>query len=284
MRKSNKNRGDKVVNTLRAAVFGLAVGDAIGVPYEFLNRGEFVFQENRINGFWSDDTAMTLATCDSIRKNGKIDLFQIMKSFDNWLYNGAYTPSGKAYGVGNTTKKAIDLFHKGEKPEKCGQKRERDNGNGALMRILPLAFLDSSAEDVDKVSSLTHNHEISKEGCRLYIQIAKELLMGEDLGKSINKTKPTIYYKRIHELKDLPEEVIRSSGYVVDTLEAVLWCLIHTDNFRDCILKAIHLGGDTDTIAAIVGGLAGILYGMDGIPKKWMERLEGKEIIESCLW
>lgn len=271
-------------NRFEAAVYGFAIGDALGVPYEFLPRGEFHFNENKINGIWSDDTAMTLATCDSIRKKGKIDLLDMMESFENWLYNGAYTPDGKAYGVGNTTRKAIDLFHEGESLEKCGQKGERDNGNGALMRILPLAFTDASEEDIDHTGGLTHNHEISKEGCRLYIEIANGLLKGKSLKESIDNTKPTRYYKRIHKLNNLREEEIRSSGYVVDTLEAVLWCLLFTNNYRDCILKAIHLGGDTDTIAAIVGGLAGILYGMDGIPKKWMERLEGKEIIESCLW
>lgn len=271
-------------NRLKAAVYGFAVGDTLGVPYEFLKRGEFLFQEKEIRGIWSDDTAMTLATCDSIRKKGKIDLFNMMESFENWLYYGAYTPDGKAYGVGNTTRKAVDLFHRGEKLENCGQRGERDNGNGALMRILPLAFLDTSEEDIDHVSSLTHNHEISKEGCRIYIQIAKGLLKGKDLKEILKDLKPGKYYKRIPELKDLSEEGIRSSGYVVDTLEAVLWCLIHTNNYSDCILKSINLGGDTDTIAAISGGLAAIQYGMESIPKHWLERIERKDILESCLW
>ncbi len=271
-------------NDLRSAIYGFAIGDGLGVPYEFKMRGQFIYEKSDAPLIWSDDTAMTLATCDSIKRKKRIDPEDIMRSFEKWYFSGAYTPDNQAYGIGKTTAKAIEAFRLGQGIDHCGQRSIRDNGNGALMRILPLVFLDTSDKEIDKVSGLTHNHEISKEGCRIYVEIGKRILKGEDLENIIKNMGTTKYYKRLSRLKELAEEKISSSGYVVDTLEASLWCIIHKNNYRDTIIKAIELGGDSDTIAAVAGGLAGILYGYQGIPKEWIDRLEGKKLLEECLW
>lgn len=269
----------------------MAIGDACGVPFEFKDRGSYLASDmtgygtyNLPAGTWSDDTSMTIATCDSIRECGLININDIAEKFLSWLDEGTYTPFGDTFDVGNTTYDALLSFSKTHDAHTSGKSGIRDNGNGSLMRIIPIAFLDVKDKDIDEVSGITHAHEISKEACRIYINIAKNLLSGmkiEDALKNISVSKT---YERIKILKDMPAEKIKSTGYVVDTLEASLWSLINTDNYRDCIIKCINLGNDTDTIAAVAGGLAGIMYGIENIPCEWIEKLQNKKLIDECLF
>jgi ADP-ribosylglycohydrolase len=146
----------------------------------------------------------------------------------------------------------------------CGGKSCMDNGNGSLMRILPLAFAKCTNRDIVNVASLTHAHPISLDACIIYITVAKNLLNGVPAKEAIyyaaNYT-GLPEYNRLKMLETLTRYEIRSSGYVVDTLEAALWCFLNTDTYRECILTAVNMGDDTDTVAAVAGGLAGILYG-----------------------
>lgn len=270
--------------TLRDAVFGLAVGDALGVPGEFQNRGSYRIEgmvkggvHNQPPGTWSDDTAMAIATCASIKKQGKIDVPDIRKQFRAWLYKGDYTVDGKAFDCGNTVSDALR--------EGRGCSGERSNGNGSLMRIIPLAFLDVDDKTVEKVSAITHAHAISKQACVLYIRFARKLLAGCTPKQSLDvfdeAAKP---FNRLGQIDQLEEQEIRSSGYVIDTLEAALWCLTTTNSYHDCIIKAVNLGNDTDTVAAVAGAVAGIYYGIDSMPEEWLNTLRGKDVIESCLF
>ena len=163
---------------------------------------------------------------------------------------------------------------------------ERDNGNGSLMRILPLAFTDCDDIMIDAVSSLTHAHEISKIACRIYVHTARKLLKGEELETILDAMAHEPLFERLPLLKTLERNEIKSTGYVVDTLEAALWCILHSNSYRECILLAVNLGEDTDTVAAVAGGLAGIIYGVDGengIPEDWIIKIERKEwITELC--
>ena len=152
------------------------------------------------------------------------------------------------------------------------------------MRILPLALIDCTDEEINAVSAITHAHEISKEACRIYVTIARSLLVGENLRSAIQAVETSEVFERIHKLEYLSEADIKSTGYVVDTLEASLWCLLQTDNYRDAVLKAVNLGDDTDTVGAVTGGLAGILYGYSGIPGEWMDVLRKKELIDRSLF
>ena len=155
------------------------------------------------------------------------------------------------------------------------------------MRILPLAFTDCDYETVNAVSSLTHAHEISKAACRVYVYIARQLLQGKTLEEVYNcfGMKQSTF-ERLPILKDLTRDEIKSTGYVVDTLEAALWCNLNSSSYRECILLAVNLGDDTDTVAAVAGGLAGIIYGVGGehgIPEEWINQLARKEwIAELC--
>ena len=274
-----------------SAIMGLVVGDALGVPVEFEQRDTFKITDmigygtyRQPAGTWSDDSSLTLATMESISRLGKIDLSDIMQNFYKWLHNAEFTPFQNVFDYGMTTYNAILRYVKGEKPENCGGKEIMDNGNGALMRILPLAFIPHSDADIYKVAGLTHAHEISQRACYLYLLVAKCILEGKDFRLMFDKK--DIWQKeycRVGEIKYLKREDIKSSGYVVDTLEAAFWCLYHTDNYSDCVLRAVNLGDDTDTVAAVAGGLAGLLYGSDdnkGIPDKWILQIPRKEWIK----
>ncbi|GBF23407.1 hypothetical protein tpqmel_0811 [Candidatus Gastranaerophilus sp. (ex Termes propinquus)] len=292
-----------------SAILGAVVGDAMGVPVEFQSRKSLsenpvvdmrgYGSHNQPSGTWSDDTSMTLCLLDSLA-NG-LDYDDIMQKFLSWTDGTEYTPHGKVFDIGKTVLQAIYKYPKGIPATECGGKSEWDNGNGSLMRILPLAFHfgygKKSFEVIHNVSSLTHSHKRSQIACGIYLSIVEWLLMfGTDREYITNGIKAAKrYYESQSEyaeelkhferlfksdFKNLPQDAIKSSGYVVDTLEAVLWCLLNTDNYESCILKAVNLGQDTDTIAAIAGGLAGMYYGADAIPPKWLNQIARLDYIK----
>ena len=152
------------------------------------------------------------------------------------------------------------------------------------MRILPLAFTEASPSDIEAVSSITHAHATSVEACQLYVAIARRLLKGQQLPEILSGLETSTTYARLQTLAELTADDIRSTGYVVDTLEAALWCLLTSTSYPETVLKAVNLGDDTDTVAAVAGGLAGIIYGLEGIPDNWLAQLRNKELLESCLF
>ena len=270
------------------AVMGLIVGDALGVPVEFKIRDKFHVDDmigygtyNQPPGTWSDDSSLTLATMESIVRKGEIDPADIIRNFSRWLNYAEFTPYGKVFDVGGTTERAIRKFD--NQRITCGCGRKKGNGNGSLMRILPLALFPSSLHAVDEVSSLTHSHEISKRACRLYVGTAEQLLKGRPISYCLDYSGIWVKeFDRIPKIYKLNRDEIKSTGYVVDTLEAALWCVYHTRSYRDCVLTAVNLGGDTDTIAAVAGGLAGIIYGCggeSGIPDEWIAQIARKDWI-----
>ena len=275
---------------LHDAILGLAIGDALGVPYEFKKRGTFLCTEmvgygthNQPEGTWSDDTSMVLATLDSLKSNdGKIVLKDMFERFNYWLLYGDYTAHGEVFDAGIATCKALQTGK--------SQTGEYDNGNGSLMRILPLAFVPCTDDEIRAVSAITHGHRISMDACVIYVHIAKRLLAGESICEII----PTLQYDkpfdRLHRIDQISTSEIKSSGYVVDTLEAALWAVSHKSNnadkeksFRNDLLDAVNLGQDTDTVGAVAGGLAGIIYGLDEV-SDWVETLQNREELERYLW
>lgn len=278
----------------------------MGVPVEFKQRDTYEVTDmigygtyNQPPGTWSDDSSMTLATLESIDRLGKIDPADIMENFYRWLEHDDFTPWGNVFDVGVGTQRAIYRYAKGIPISECGGDSFRDNGNGSLMRILPLAFVPHTVQDIIKVSRLTHAHHVSVNACKFYVSIAKHLIAGENkeqavengmnsitVGEITYTMKRTEEYERLPTIHQCKRKEIKSTGYVVDTLEAVLWCFLNTDNYRDCVLTAVNLGDDTDTVAAIAGGLAGILYGVGGdkgIPEEWISQIARKDWIgELC--
>ena len=301
----------KLKDKIFGGILGLTVADALGVPVEFKSRESLRNNPvtdmigygtyNQPPGTWSDDTSLTLCLLHSLTKK-EIDYTDMLQRFLSWIDEGKYTPHGEVFDVGIATRKALQRFRNGTEPLHCGGTSEQDNGNGSLMRILPLVFYlhakdEKSFDIIHNVSSLTHAHKRSQIACGIYLTIAESLFDASDLKTAIDTglEKAKEYYENKKEYADdlkhykrlfdidfakLPEKAIKSSGYVVDTLEAALWCLLNTDNYKDCVLKAVNLGEDTDTVAAVAGGLAGMLYGVDAIPKEWLSRLARGDYIE----
>ena len=302
-------------------IMGVVVGDALGCPVQFESRKEVSRHPvtdmrgygtfNLPEGSWTDDSSLTIALLESIRRIGKIDLDDIMENFMNWLYDGDFTPYGQSYDIGRGTMQAIDRYSRNRNAKKCGGGEEWNNGNGSLMRILPACiycsvmetsgiYSDRDAIDViHSVGGLTHAHIRSNIACGLYFFMVKQILIGEGplqermregltqgfaFYESRLADKENLhYYDRLRDLtafKSLPAEKIKSTGYVVDALEAAVWSLITTDRFDQALLKAVNLGDDTDTVGAIAGGLAGLYYGYDTIPENWLSAIKRREWIE----
>lgn len=295
---------------LKDAVYGFAVGDALGVPYEFLRRGTFRCTDmighgtwNQDKGTFSDDTSMVLATCDALKNGGilmckemtvkdnivlqsHLNIRKIANNFIRWYRNAEYSCAGTVFDIGNTTAEALHNYEKSGNPFTCGYSDEYNNGNGGLMRILPLAFVPNVRPmDIKDVCSITHGHELSVTACYIYVECIRSMLehwemdmpwyWAQEYGQ---------YFPRIWNIRNLKEGDILSTGYVLHTLEAALWCFYTTDNYVDCVLKAVNLGGDTDTIAALAGGLAGCKYGFDAIPNRWISTLRNRKLINDCLF
>jgi ADP-ribosylglycohydrolase len=282
-------------------LFGIAVGDALGVPVEFQPRGSFLVNgmrghgtHNQPPGTWSDDTSLALCLADSLSRGFSPD--DIARNFIRWHDEGAFTAHGVVFDIGISTSKAINRLKAGVAPEKAGCAGTDENGNGSLMRIAPLVFYLADKPEEERfqitktASSITHAHPWSVTACFIYIEYLRKLLGGMDkkaayteLRSDFSDGKPYIdaetlgMFARIlrSDISGLPESGIKSGGFVIDTLEAAFWCFLITDSYRAAVLKAVNLGGDTDTTAAVTGALAGLAYGIKTIPAVWLETLAG---------
>lgn len=289
------------ITTFKACILGIAVGDALGVPVEFESRAEL--DKNPVcdmrgfgshgvpAGAWSDDTSMVLCELDALAKE-HFSWDDVMKNFADWRYNGAFTPTGRCFDIGMTCEAAIRAYaHDGKAATECGLSGEHDNGNGALMRIAPFALFSPDDPGLsEKGSTLTHATRRSQIACGVYSLVLGEIIMSKSKASArlgIAKARERYcaesewqHFEPLADIENRSRESIKSGGYVVATLEAALWCLLTTDTYRDCVLTAVNLGRDTDTVAAVAGGLAGALYGLDGIPKPWLDTLIKREYIE----
>lgn len=306
---------------IKAAIIGHILGDAMGLPFQFKSRswlnqhpvnsmvGYLAF--NKPSGSFSDDASMSLALLDSLSHGYQRE--DIMDKFVAWLMEGKYTQEGQAFDMGQTTSQAILSYNRGISIDKCGGKSYYDNGNGSLMRILPLLFYlrdqygstfikqPKAIQVIHEVSALTHGHPIALMACGLYLSIANQLLNSVSKFDAVQiglKQAFEYYdsdstfiayrsvYDRLRNLDDfsqLPIQAIKSSGYVVDTLEASLWCLLTSHTYQACIIKAVNLGDDTDTVAAIAGGLAGLYYGYDDLPPEWINAIHHRELVDTLI-
>ncbi|BDS11562.1 ADP-ribosylglycohydrolase family protein [Aureispira anguillae] len=291
-------------NIVTRAFLGLAIGDALGLPVEFIERKYLKenpvkdFTEfgthNQPKGTWSDDSSLTFCLAQTLT-NG-YHLKEIAASFVCWYNENYWTARGHVFDIGASTSKAIQNIIKGIPLSKVGGASERDNGNGSLMRILPLCFylkdfeIEKRFAVIKEVSSITHAHSRSILCCFIYIEICIQILKGEskrnayyeavaivnDYCANHNQLKKECFHlKRVlgYLLEEVPEHEIYSSGYVVHSLEAAIWCWLKEDSYEKAVLKAVNLGDDSDTIASITGGLAGLSSKTNEIPKKWIKDL-----------
>lgn len=303
------NNKDKILGGLCGAI----VGDALGVPVEFKTRDEV--RRNPITGMrgsgtfnlppgsWSDDSSLLLCTAESLL-NG-FDTNSMGELFIRWLTESYWTPHGDTFDVGSSTMSSIGRMIRELPPEEAGGRSENDNGNGSLMRILPVGifFARQPVEElltyVHRASSLTHRHPRALMACGFYCLMVSALLQGftADEAYLYAAEQSTIYYAKLpyaEELphferlfstlvKSVPEKAIKSGGYVIHTLEASVWCLLNSKSFDEAVLKAVNLGEDTDTTGCVTGGLAGVYYGLNSIPIDWLDVIARREDIDKIL-
>jgi len=290
------------MNNLQTILLSTATADALGVPVEFESREDL--QENPVTdmqefgtynqpkGTWSDDTSLMLCLAESMVEG--LDLQKLAQKFIAWKNDNYWTARGWVFDIGIGTRMAIERLKNGTPPELAGGFDEMDNGNGSLMRILPLVLyikdldIDQRYEWTKKVSSLTHAHVRSVMACFYYLEFAKKILEGKDKflaytelqsemiahfeKREINPQEIQKFSRLLTEdISNLNEKDIHSRGYVIYTLEASIWCILTTSNYKEAVLKAVNLGEDTDTTAAVTGGLGGLIYGSKSIPKDWRE-------------
>lgn len=295
---------------IKSVLFGVAIGDALGVPVEFRDRNSL--RENPITdmvgygtynlppGTFSDDSSLTFCLAEALTK--AFDLNLIGQNFIQWCYHNYWTPGGNVFDIGIATRKAIDRLARGIQPDLAGGMDASSNGNGSLMRISPLLFylldrpVNERYEITKQVSSITHGHIRSVMACFYYLEFARQLFEQKDkfeiyknlqteitnhfTSLSINQTEVALIDRLLKQnIYELKEDNINSSGYVLHTLEASIWCLLTTENYRDAVLKAVNLGEDTDTTGAVTGALAGLLYGHKNIPANWLKQLAKHEDI-----
>ena len=371
----NAIREENIINAniWKAGIMGLVVGDALGLPVQFCDRQEL--KNNPVTqmegygtfnvpaGTWSDDSSLALATMDVIIQNhatneNDINVKAVMDNFVKWLYEGAFTPFRQAFDIGCTCQQAIAKYKLEGNVDTCGKTGEYANGNGGLMRIMPVCLFAYEKEMsgewtegqavsvVEKLTAVTHNHKRACIASGMYYFMVKAVLEGKALrgqleengridvsqgqsredgllgtlqgqsgedglvevsqgrlqgtglrdvlqmgvdnamkyyGVDSGNREELSHYNRLFYLDrfaNTPENEIKSSGYVVDSIEAAVWCLITTSSLKECLLKAVNLGEDTDSVGAIAGGLAGVYYGYEAIPKEWLDVIVEREWIE----
>jgi len=302
----------EISRSIKSVLLGVAVGDALGVPVEFLSRQ--VIRKNPVTemigygthnlpaGTFSDDSSLTFCLTEAITSD--FDLYAIGGMFVEWRYNNYWTPRGHVFDIGGATQQAIDRLANGVRPDLAGGMEASSNGNGSLMRIAPLLFylldkpIHERYEITKQVSSITHGHIRSVVACFYYLEFALQLLAQKDkfeiyqdlqttitdhlTSLSIKQAEVALFDRLLKQnIHELGEENIYSSGYVLHTLEASIWCLLTTENYKDAVLKAVNLGEDTDTTGAVTGGLAGLLYGLEGIPNNWINQIARHGDIEN---
>lgn len=297
---------------LRGGLYGLLLGDALGVPYEFHSAASLShLRPDEIDmtpppgfarahhgvppGTWSDDGAQALALLDALRRDRTLDLATLAGNLQDWFQRGAFTPDGQVFDVGLQTRRALQQLAAGATPARAGPDGERDNGNGSLMRCLPVVLVAASHDEAialaRKQSLVTHGHVRAQLCCALYALTGREMLDGLSAADAVRAAEDALLARcggsdEEAELKIVLDgrfDAPQGSGYVVDSFWSAIHCLLSTQGFEACMRRAVQLGNDTDTTAAIAGGLAGLLHGEPGLPARWLDALHGKPLVEALL-
>lgn len=275
----------------RGAMIGLAVGDAVGTTLEFKPRDTYEPLTDMVGGgpfhlpagTWTDDTSMALALAESLVAHNGLNTDDLMNRFVAWWRQGKYSPTGECFDIGMATRNALARFERSGDPL-AGSTDPYSAGNGSLMRLAPIAIRGLSAgSDVMRnearlQSTTTHGADACLDACEAWAVLLRETMLGAEPQDAFAAVSDLRLDKPIGPIvagswigKPRPE--IASSGYVVHSLEAALWCNAQSTDFREIILLAANLGNDADTTAAIAGQLAGARLGLEAIPVEWREEL-----------
>lgn len=303
---------NQLKDRIRGSLIGLAVGDALGVPLEFLSPGTFKPVEDMVGGGifdlkpgeWTDDTSTALCLAESLIERGGFDPLDQLKRYCRWYDEGYLSVNEICFDVGNTTREALHRFKETGDPYP-GPDHERSAGNGSIMRLAPIPLfyyrnIEQAIEYAGLSSRTTHQHPLAIDACRYMAAIIIGALTGDSKEKILSSRYcPLPGYWSENPLEERIEEIargsfkekeppeIRGSGFVVKSLEAALWAFHNSDNFKDGCLLAVNLGDDADTTGAVYGQIAGAYYGETGIPDKWINKLAKFDLISSMankLW
>lgn len=296
---------------ITGGIWGSLVGDALGVPVEFESRRERDRDPvrgprgfgtwNQPPGTWSDDGAMLLCLTEALA-NG-VGLNEAAALYLRWWREGHHSARGEVFDIGNATCAALQRIEQGVQPEDAGGDSEYDNGNGSLMRTLPVALYYRKqgpsivAVQAMRHSLVTHRHPRSQLACAFHCLFAHALLEGHSPHEAWRQTIPPFRkllganpgeqqaFARLlaDDFLHIDRLEIQSDGYVVHTLEASVWCLLQGGTYEAIVLRAVNLGGDTDTTGCVAGGLAGVWLGRGSIPPEWKSVLPRAAEIDALI-
>ena len=277
-------------NRFRGCLLGLAVGDAVGTTVEFKPRGSFTGVTDMVGGGpfdlkagqWTDDTSMALCLATSLLMKSGFDPGDQMDRYWRWYQEGYLSSTGQCFDIGGTVSEALHRFRQ-TGDAFSGSTAPHKAGNGCLMRLAPVPMfyfpvLEKIVRFAAQSSRTTHGALECIESCRLFAEMLFRALFGLKKNEilfnaSVRLTAPKIRAIAEAGYRHKQVDQIRGTGYVVECLEAALWCFYQTETFEDAILKAANLGDDADTTAAVCGQIAGAYYGESGIPVQWLDRL-----------
>lgn len=277
------------------AMLGLAVGDCLGMPWEFKPRGSYPpvtgLSEGGVHGArlgeWSDDTAMAFCLAESLIRHRGWDAADAADRFRQWYRAGYWSSRDHCFDIGNATRAAIERFEQNGDPY-AGSTDVDQAGNGSIMRLAPIVLFYHDRpelfERVEQSSLLTHGALTCLQSCRLMAQVMRGCLLEMDKADILSTAwlgacqpdggfVPEVAEIAACRFMDKREDDILSTGYVIHTLEAALWAWASTNTFREAVLLAVSLGDDTDTVGAVTGQIAGTFHGFGNIPREWSDVL-----------
>lgn len=281
---------DSDLNRFRGCLLGVAAGDAVGTTVEFQPRGTFPPVADMVGGGpfglqagqWTDDTSMALCLGTSLVEKAGFNARDQMDKYWNWYQHGYLSSTGRCFDIGNTVRSALERYRQTGNPF-SGSTSPQAAGNGSLMRLAPIPLfyypdLEKTIHFAGESSRTTHGARECIEACQLFAEMLLHALSGASKNEILFNATVKISSARIVEIsrgsytqKSAAE--IRGTGYVIDSLEAALWCFFHADSFEEAILLAANLGDDADTTAAVCGQISGAYFGETGIPPEWQEKL-----------
>jgi ADP-ribosylglycohydrolase len=289
----------------RGSLLGLASGDALGASLEGLPPSSFTPVEDMMGGgfhhldpgYWTDDTSMALCLAESLVEKRGFDPVDQLERYLRWFREGHLSSTGECFGIGNTTMEAILHFEETREPY-AGSTNPNKAGNGSIMRLapVPLFFAERPQEAIERSaesSRTTHGAATAVDACRYFGALlvgaangaGKDELLSERYSPVPDHWEENALHPEVEEVatgsfkrKEPPE--IKGTGYVVKSLEAALWAFHNNDSFEEGCLRAVNLGDDADTTAAVYGQLAGAFYGEGAIPERWLAKLAHRGLIE----
>jgi ADP-ribosyl-[dinitrogen reductase] hydrolase len=278
------------------ALLGLAIGDALGATLEFSVRDAHSPVTDIVGGGpfrlkpgeWTDDTSMALCLADSLIANKELDEHDLLERFVRWWEKGENSVKGRCFDIGSTTRQSLANFKRHGQTAGEGPHDKYNAGNGSLMRLAPAAIfaapdLIAAKEIAERQSLTTHGNLVAAEACGLFAEMLVESIVGEakgDVLRSRSASQRDLKAVAAGDWAAKSRDEISSSGYVVHTLEAALWCVARTESLADALILAVNLADDSDTVGAVTGQLAGALYGRSGIPAHWLSKLAWRDHIE----